>query len=290
MRQKLYRMLFPGGLNKGLTLSYDDGVNQDRRLVALFNKYGVKGTFNLNSGTLSRKEIMRFPGMAETDITRIDPEEIPTLYEGHEVAGHGLWHSSLPDIGTPGAMQEIIDDRMNLEKYAGRPVRSFAYPFGTFNEDVKNILRLAGYRSARTIVSTGAFGIPSDFLQWDATAHHNDPKLMELAEEFCVGRTMSFGPKLFYLWGHAYEFDGNNNWDVMEKFLAYVTQYREQIWFATNGEIVDYVEAYKQLRWSADALTVQNPTATDLWMGAGFGNVLQIPAGATVQIPPPAER
>ena len=110
MRQKLYRMLFPGGRNKGLTLSYDDGVNQDRRLVALFNKYGVKGTFNLNSGTLSRKEIMRFPGMAETDITRIDPEEIPTLYEGHEVAGHGLWHSSLPDIGTPGAMQEIIDE------------------------------------------------------------------------------------------------------------------------------------------------------------------------------------
>lgn len=41
---------YPGGLTKALTFSYDDGVEQDMRLVKLLDDHGMKGTFNLNSG------------------------------------------------------------------------------------------------------------------------------------------------------------------------------------------------------------------------------------------------
>ena len=43
-------MRFPGGKKKALTLSYDDGVEQDIRLIDIMKKNGLKGTFNLNSG------------------------------------------------------------------------------------------------------------------------------------------------------------------------------------------------------------------------------------------------
>ena len=43
-----------GGKMKAITFSYDDGVTQDQRLISLFNKYGLKGTFNLNSGLLGK--------------------------------------------------------------------------------------------------------------------------------------------------------------------------------------------------------------------------------------------
>ena len=287
MNMKLYRMLFPGGLSKALTLSYDDGVVQDRRLVALCNQYGVKCTFNLNSGTLGRIETANPPGKEPLDISCVRPEEVAALYAGHEVAGHGLYHSSLPDIGTPGAMLEIIEDRRKLEELAGRTVQSFAYPFGVFNEDVKTLLRMAGYRSARTVVSTGGFALPRDFLEWDATCHHDDPRLMELAETFCEGgpgSVFSLSPQLFYLWGHAYEFDGNHNWDVIERFLAYVAAHRAHIWFATNGEIVNYVSAFRCLQWSANAAAVTNPTVTELWFGVGFGGTVKVPAGETVRL------
>lgn len=46
------RLLWPGGKRKALTLSYDDGISQDRRLLKLLNEQGVKCTFNLNSGLL----------------------------------------------------------------------------------------------------------------------------------------------------------------------------------------------------------------------------------------------
>ena len=43
-------MRFPNGKLKALTLSYDDGVEQDIKFVEILNKYGLKCTFNLNSG------------------------------------------------------------------------------------------------------------------------------------------------------------------------------------------------------------------------------------------------
>ena len=47
---KINTLLFPGGKRKALTLSYDDGVEQDITLMGILDKYGIKCTFNLNSG------------------------------------------------------------------------------------------------------------------------------------------------------------------------------------------------------------------------------------------------
>ena len=49
-------MRFPGGKAKALTLSYDDGVRQDKKLIEIFNKNGIKGTFNVNSKFSGKKE------------------------------------------------------------------------------------------------------------------------------------------------------------------------------------------------------------------------------------------
>ena len=71
---RIITMLFPEGKKKALTLSYDDGTVLDRRLVEIMNRCGVKGTFNLNAGTLDR-------GEAETDAGRVTRESVITLEE-----------------------------------------------------------------------------------------------------------------------------------------------------------------------------------------------------------------
>ena len=38
---------FPGGKAKAVTLSYDDGSNDDAKLLDIIDKYGIKCTFNL---------------------------------------------------------------------------------------------------------------------------------------------------------------------------------------------------------------------------------------------------
>lgn len=52
-------MRYPDGKSKAVTFSYDDGVVQDKRLAELFDKYGMKGTFNFNTGASARRSLPR---------------------------------------------------------------------------------------------------------------------------------------------------------------------------------------------------------------------------------------
>ena len=217
-------MLFPEGKRKALTFSYDDGTIHDRRLAALLNEYGMKGTFNLNYGLLGKGGMETVNGI-ETDFSK---------------------------------------DRYNLEQLTGELIRGFAYPYGAYNSQIEEILDACGIEYARTVESTGDFSLPEDFLAWHPTCHHEDERLMALAEKFC--REEKDGPFVFYLWGHSYEFAQKNNWELMESFLKYMAQYKEDIWCATNIEILDYVKAYRELKRSTDGKILMNPNATPLYV------------------------
>lgn len=88
---------FPGGHKKAFTLSYDDGAAQDARLIKLMNKYGLKGTFNLNSGLLGQKSTLLCRGtMVEQN--RFKRDRIRQIYQGHEIAAHSSHHPDLTAI------------------------------------------------------------------------------------------------------------------------------------------------------------------------------------------------
>ncbi|MBR4609011.1 MAG: polysaccharide deacetylase family protein, partial [Erysipelotrichaceae bacterium] len=253
---------FPGHKSKAFTLSYDDGVLQDKRLIELFDRYGVKCTFNLGYGVLGFKGEAGPEGQ-RIDISKVETKEVKELYKNHEVGGHGLYHSDLAHIGLPNAMYEIVEDKAKLESLVGYPLSMFAYPFGLYNEDVKQLLKEAGYKGARTVKSTHSFDLPEDPFELHPTCHHNDSKLMDLAQEF-VSTKSSFKPSLFYVWGHGYEFDGDNNWERIEELVSYIAQYKDEIWFATNGQILSYIKAYDMLEYSVDGSMVYNPSVLDV--------------------------
>ena len=152
-------------------------------------------------------------------------------------------------------------NRDNLEKLFHRIIRGSAAPYGVMGEKCKNALKAAGIVYCRSTVSTEKFSMPKDWLELPATCHHGNPRLMELADKFFVFDKPR-APQLFYVWGHSYEFDDGNNWDVIEKFAEKMSGHGDKIWYATNGEIYDYVEAYNRLVWSVGLDRVCNrPTA-----------------------------
>ncbi len=150
---------FPGGKRKALTLSYDDGVEQDVRLKEICDAHGLKCTFNLNSGCFA-PEGTRWP---EGQIhRRLTEEAAVRLYSegGHEVAVHALTHPDLTQLSSSEALREIWEDRRNLERLFGGLVEGAAYPFGTFSDQVADCLRLCGIRYCRTVISSHCFDIP----------------------------------------------------------------------------------------------------------------------------------
>ena len=120
------------------------------------------------------------------------------------------------------------------------------------------------------------------------TCHHNNPRLMELARQFVEDKGNrsfhSHAPKLFYLWGHSYEFNDNDNSNVIEEFAEYVGN-RDDIWYATNIEIYDYVKAFDSLEYSASGRLIHNPTATDVYISY-VDREYVIRAGETVEVIP----
>lgn len=272
---------FPGFRRKTLTLSYDDGVRQDKRLIAIMKQHGLKGTFNLNGGAFASQYDGR-------EVGRMTREEALALYipSGMEVAAHGYKHLSLPFVDVAVANNDVCADRIELEKTFGRIIKGMAYANGAYSDEVVDILKKNGINYARTVVSTERFDLPSDWLRLPATCHHKNPRLMELARQFVELEERPYywqnAPKMFYLWGHSYEFDNNDNWGVIEEFAEYIGN-REDIWYATNGEIYDYLVACDRLEFSVDASLVRNPSGTDIWIDY-LGKKCIIPAGQTVSI------
>lgn len=179
---------YPGFRNKALTISYDDGLWSDVHLLEICNRYGIRGTFNLNSGCMQEER-------------RIGKDRIAELYKGHEVATHGVEHLTIARCPMTDVVKEILNDREALEELTGKIVCGHAYPNGSYSHEIKTLLPSLGIHYARTATDSGKYTHPQDFYEWNPTCHHNN-RLLEHAKEFLAFDLPQF-QYLFYVWGHS---------------------------------------------------------------------------------------
>lgn len=273
---------YPGFLKKAVTLSYDDGVIYDKQLIEIMDRHGLKGTFNVNSGFFVNDGLRAMH-------RRMTSEDVLSLYTSYnmEVAVHGLFHIWIDRASNAEVVNEILEDRKNLERLFGSPVRGMAYPYGVYNEDVIKIADYCGIVYSRTTRATHSFDLPSRWLTLNPTCHHVDGELFNLLDRF-LEMDIQRDPKLFYLWGHSYEFNDHGNWDLIESF-AEKAGGRSDIWYATNIEIYDYVKSFKSLITSIDGKIVTNPTSQTIYfyyqdpLGGNSGE-FKVAPGETIRL------
>lgn len=227
------------GKKKAVTFSYDDGVTQDVRLIELFGKYGLKGTFNLNSGLLGQSGSLLREGQTVSH-NKNRPEDVRTIYDGHEVASHTLTHPLLPSLPEEEIVRQVEEDRKKLSELCGYEVVGFAYPCGGDNYDARVSRVLAektGVKYARTIVSNYDFSKQDNLLEFKPTVYHHREfdRMFELAERFLAANPEE--PQIFYIWGHAYEFDIFDQWDRMEEFCRLISGH-DDVFYGTNREVL----------------------------------------------------
>lgn len=257
-------LLFPNAKNKALILSYDDGRTEDRQLVQLFNKYKLPGTFHLNSNKLGSPNYLT-------------KNEIKTLFQGHEVSVHSANHPNLVDLNRLDVIQEVMQDRKELERLMGYPVRGMAYPFGNTNDAVIDVIHELGIDYARTVGDTYNFEIPTNYLSWFPTMHQfakaywepNQPEKdkQELEKFYAVIEEFLHTNKLAVMdiWGHSWEMGNDpNKWAETEKFLQLLAN-NIAIHYSTHLDLVDYLHAFKNLKFSVDKTSVTNPSAIPVW-------------------------
>jgi len=272
MLQSVFR--FPGFVTRACTLSYDDGMIYDKHLIEIMRKHGVKGTFNLNSRNL-----------LSTDEKLLKSEDWLNLRgDDIEIALHGYRHLVLEKYPSSLGLRDIIANREHLENTFGRVIRGLAYANGSYNDEVLEMLRMSDVAYARTTKATEDFEIPTEWLTLHPTCHHNHPKLFELVDKFLQdpvpNNFWTRKPRLFYLWGHSYEFPRDDNWEVIERFCEIMGK-NDTVWKATNIEIYNYVRAFYSLKFSADGSYAENLSAIDLYLRYNDRDII-VKSGETV--------
>ena len=227
------------GKKKAVTFSYDDGITQDVRLIELLNKYGLKCTFNLNSELFSVQRLPMRVGKRIAHYT-VAEGQVREIYEGHEVAVHTLTHQSLTKCSDEEVRRQVEEDRLNLSRLVGYEVVGMAYPNGSSyaDERVERIIREeTGVKYSRGTRCTGGFDMPKNLYHIEPTVYHlHFDEMMELGEKFV--RLEPDEPKLFYVWGHAYEMDYDSlYWYRLEEFFKLISS-RDDIFYGTNTEVL----------------------------------------------------
>lgn len=220
---------------KAVTFSFDDGVTQDIRFIDLLNKYGLKGTFNINSQLLGTDGSLEVLG-ERVQHRKVEKADVPHIYAGHEVAAHTLTHPFLPDLDEKEIVRQVEQDRLKLSELAGYEVVGFAYPGGgqNSNEYVAEVIREnTGVRYARTINNSFGFARSENMFLFRPTL--SITKDYDVLDDVLERFLKSEEKALFYIWGHSYEFDACDRWKQLEGFLEKISR-REDVLYCTNKE------------------------------------------------------
>lgn len=231
--------------NGGLivTTSWDDGTEDDIKLAELLNKHGISGTFY----------ICRSPSKPDL----LQEDEIVRLDSNFEIGAHTINHIDLTKISHAEASEEIHTSKIYLEDLLGHSVSMFCYPFGRYNDAVRQMVKSNGFLGARTcdprglslaqdpycfhITLQASNGSPLMTLRIWLRARFRKIKLLfdweNLAKSLFDSALEKGG--IYHIYGHSVEIERNNEWDKLERVLAYISS-REKTKYMTNGEILEH--------------------------------------------------
>lgn len=205
------------------TTSWDDGHPLDLRVAEVLARHGCAGTFYVPRRNAEGHSVLT---------TR----ELRTLATGFEIGGHSVDHVRLSRAN----LDQIASCKQRLADELGHEVIGFCYPGGHHDATIRAATRAAGFRYARTIERGPAgdpFRVPVSLQLYPharATYLKNFARhpasLAELAQlvrapdlESRIASLLARADGVFHLWGHSWELQERNLWDLLDRVLARIT-------------------------------------------------------------------
>ena len=262
------RKLYPQGKRKAFNITYDDGVMQDVRFVSLLNRYGLKGTFNLNSALMEEEFTWVHPcGM---EVKRLGIKAVQGLYDGQEIASHTLTYPYMNELPEFEILRQMGEDKARLESLFENKVSGFAVPFDYYSDLIARCAEICGFEYARMSDFSLSYAPCADWYHWQTGVYHIMPELVPFVEGFLkTDQELA----VCQIVGHSYDLDAENLWETMESICAAIAA-QADVWACTNLELVRYLKAMAQFDGT-------NKSDMDLWFECD-GAVIVLHPGESV--------
>jgi peptidoglycan-N-acetylglucosamine deacetylase len=197
---------------------WDDGVNDDIRLIEILRKHGCKASFNLNPTTHHHERHGGFNERWKKNIQRLARSELNAVYAGFTIANHSMTHLWPTRIPLVQWRAEVYDARKELQDWFQQPILGFVYPFRDFDDATAEIVREAGHVYARTTKNATPCLPTADPMKFHPDCHFHSPEFWELYE-----KAKASGCGVFYFWGHSYELCTEAEWEAFDANIARIS-------------------------------------------------------------------
>ena len=217
---------------------WDDAPETDIQLVEILRKYGIKATFNINSGlhyrSFRRRFTWQFADYPSFDNRLLALDEMPDLYQGFKIGVHGVFHCNYVPDNVREFMVDMLDDRKFLEDFFQCSVPGMAYPCGRYDAGVAQQLLDAGFAYGRTCDNTWDVAAFEHPLMLRTSAHFQAPDFLD---RFYAARENN---GIFYFWGHSCEMqDDSRKWQEFERRMKVISEDPE-------AEFIDVIDIVKK--------------------------------------------
>ncbi len=147
---------------RAFCLSFDDGYsNVMENALPVLQARSLRAIQFIVAGQIGGTDAWD-RAIGEPPLPLMDDAQINDwLGAGHEIGSHTLTHPHLPTLSREQARAEIFDSKQILEDRFGVPIRHFCYPYGDYDEPVRDLVGEAGYETAPTVrFGTNRPGVP----------------------------------------------------------------------------------------------------------------------------------
>ncbi|MDQ8194626.1 polysaccharide deacetylase family protein [Coraliomargarita sp. SDUM461004] len=204
---------------------WDDGVNDDIRLIGILRKHGAKASFNLNPATHGELRQGAYNERWGKRIERLARHELNDVYAGFTIANHSMTHPWPTQIPLADWRTEVVDARKILQDWFQQEILGFVYPYGDCDAATADVVREAGHLYARTTKNATPCMPVADPMMLHADCHFHNERFWDLYEQ---AKTSEAG--VFYFWGHSYELCTEAEWDAFDAKIARISADGDAEW------------------------------------------------------------
>lgn len=127
--------------DRAVAITFDDGYDNTPDAIELLCERGLRATVYVTTGQIGTEQMIGYDQL----------QRLAGRPDAVELGAHSVTHPHLDELSMYEIEREVSGSKRRLEQLLGRPVATFAYPYGSYDRRARQAVVAAGFQSAAAV-------------------------------------------------------------------------------------------------------------------------------------------